>query len=156
MSDASYIPPRRIRGLVRRLGTELLVVNTEVSKAHCLNEIAGQIWLSCDGQNSVSQIARVLTKERGVHIDENTVWLALKQLRKERLLVHSPILPEEIAVSRRKLLRTMGAAAALALPVVTSIVIPLPAQAASCRPNFEPCTFNFQCCSRRCLRGLCR
>ena len=159
MSGASsYIPPRRVRALIRRLGAELLVVNTPSSKVHCLNEVAGRIWLLCDGHNSVSQIAEVLTKERESQIDEDMVWLALKQLRKARLLQASPIFPEKISVARRKLFRTMGSAAALALPAVASIVVPIPAEAASCRPNLSPCTSNAQCCSGHCnffFGGVC-
>ncbi len=153
--STSYIPPQRVRAVVRRLGTELLVVNTAAGKAHCLNEIAGQIWLLCDGQNSVAKIARELSKKRAFPVDQSIVLLGLKRLRKARLLPASPLSPQEISVSRRKLLRTMGAAAALALPAVASMVVPLPAQAASCRPHLSPCTFNAQCCSRLCVGGLC-
>jgi hypothetical protein len=58
-------------------------------------------------------------------------------------------------VTRRELIRRLGLAAAASLPLVTSIVAPTPAQAASCLPSGQPCTSSLQCCSAVCAGGAC-
>jgi hypothetical protein len=55
--------------------------------------------------------------------------------------------------SRREAIRSIGIAGAIALPLVTSLVAPTPARAASCLANGKPCVSNVQCCSGKCGTG---
>jgi hypothetical protein len=66
----------------------------------------------------------------GVRVDESVVLLALDELENAHLLVE-PTVPVEY-LSRRVAIRRIAIAAAIALPLVTSIVAPASVQTASC------------------------
>lgn len=154
-SDLSdYIPPKRTDAIVRQVDQEWLVLDSESNKAHCLNQTAARIWQLCDGNTSVAEMAARLQGSTETPVDETVVWLALKQLRNGGLLPKEIIFPKEARmVSRREAVRKIGIAAAVALPLVTTIVMPTPAQAATCLPNGRPCISNAQCCSGKCGTG---
>ena len=146
-----YVPPKRKDAIVRQVDGELLVLDVKTNKAHCLNQTASQVWALCDGQTSVAEMIRALSKEAATRVDEKIVWVPLAQLEKARLLPNGASLADEPGhVSRRDAVRKIGVAAALALPVVTSMVVPTVAQAASCKTIGQPCASNAECCS-----GLC-
>ena len=151
-----YVPPKRKEAIVRRLDEEWLILDTETNKAHCLNETAARVWWLCDGKISVAEIVASLRDDDESFPDETYVWFALKQLRKAGLLPREARFPDEAGlVSRRNAMRKIGVAAAFALPVVTSILVPTPAQAASCIHNGKPCILNPQCCTGKCRSGRC-
>jgi hypothetical protein len=58
-------------------------------------------------------------------------------------------------MSRREVVRALALTAAVAVPVVASIVAPTPAQAASCFPNGSGCETSAECCSGFCNLGVC-
>ena len=142
-------PTARHDGLViRELPEELLVYDSETHEAHCLNETAAAVWKQCDGRTSVPEIAAKLSATPGKDIDEDedVVWLALEDLWKRDLLVGAPAPDDEAAMSRSQLLRRGGIAAAVAVPVVMSVVAPKAAHAATCIPSGSPCTPNQSTC----------
>ena len=144
-------PQARVDCLTRKFGDEVLVYDQERNVGHCLNSTAAAAWKLCDGKNSASDLAKVMTRELSTSVDEPVVMLALEELSKARLLV------EEVRpvrrTSRRNAIRTLGIASAIALPIVTSLVAPTPARAASCFANGKPCASNAQCCSGKCGTG---
>ncbi|HEX9425153.1 MAG TPA: hypothetical protein VF899_18065 [Pyrinomonadaceae bacterium] len=85
-------------------------------------------------------------------VDEKLVWYAVDKFSKDNLLEKEIELPAFIipGMNRRQMVRTLGLAAVVAVPLVTSIVAPTPVQAATCLPPGAPCTTAAQCCS-----GLC-
>src|SRR6266513_2446331 len=86
-SLAQRPPMARKQGLlVETLPDEVLVYDLERKKAHCLNQTAALIWQLCDGQRSVSEIARALSAHMNTTIDEEVVWYGLKHLAQTRLL----------------------------------------------------------------------
>lgn len=142
--------------VVQELAEDLLVYDQDRFKAHCLNRTAALVWKHCDGQKSPKEIALALENEVGSPVAEEMVWLALGQLEKSRLLAGTVMLPEEQAgISRREVIRRVGIAAALALPMVTSIVAPKAVQAATCGGSGAPCTTGAQCCSGVCNALVC-
>ena len=145
-------PLARNEGLViKELPDELLIYDTETDRAHCLNETAAFVWLRCDGRKSLAEITRELRRKANAKLDDKIVWLALDQLSRNRLLIDSPAPPPTLqGINRRDMIRALGLTAAVAVPVVASIVAPRPAEAASCIPNGQPCQSAAQCCS-----GLC-
>ena len=145
-------PLARKEGLViRELPDEILIYDTETDRAHCLNETAAFVWQRCDGRKSLSEITRELSRKTNAKVDDQIVWLALDQLSRNRLLIDSPApLPTLQGINRREMVRALGLTAAIAVPVVASIVAPRPVEAASCIPNGQPCQSAAQCCS-----GLC-
>src|SRR5207302_9653560 len=84
-------------------------------------------------------------------VDEKIVWYALDQLGHDRLLEERPTLPVPLAgMTRRQHLRAIGKAAAVAVPLVTAVIAPRPAAAATKFPNGHSCT-----ASNQCLNGCC-
>ena len=150
-------PQARKEGLVvQELSGEVLVYDRERNKAHCLNSTAARVWEYCDGKTSVAQIARAIEGEINAPVDEDVIWLGVEQLSKTHLLEKGAKLPEhKSGLSRREVMKRIGLAAAVALPVVTSIIAPTAAQAANCIPSGQPCTTAAQCCSGLCPAGTC-
>jgi len=120
------------RLIVREIDGETLVYDCGRYAASCLNEFAARVWRECDGETSVAAIAAALGE------DERAVWLALHQLTKAQLLTEAIALPPDMsaAKSRREVAGRLGLGAAA---FVTSIVAPMPAQAQSCRTEFQSC-----------------
>jgi hypothetical protein len=153
-----YVPPKRKDAIVRQVDHKFLVLDTKTNKAHCLNQTADRVWALCDGETSVAEMVRALSEASGTQVDAKIVWMALGQLRKAGLLPKEPSFPDDPGLaSRREAVRKIGVAVALALPVVTSILVPTAAQAASCLQALQPCTSPSQCCSGICvaITNLC-
>jgi Coenzyme PQQ synthesis protein D (PqqD) len=151
------MPCARTEGLiVQTLPDEVLVYDLGRHKAHCLNHTAALIWKRCDGQTSMTEMVHLLAQEMKMPVPETVVWLALQQLGKARLLAEGVDGPgAEARMSRRQVMRRIGWAAAVTLPLVTSIVAPTAVEAATCLTTGFPCTSNAQCCSGLCVGFLC-
>lgn len=139
---------RRERLVVQEMPDEVLVYDLDRHKAHCLNRTAALVWQHCDGQNNVPQIARRLEKEFKTTVSEDVVYLALDQLGKDHLLEQRVQLPVAMGgLSRREVMRRVGIATAVALPVVISIMAPTAAHAVTCIPSGQACSPTVVCCS---------
>jgi hypothetical protein len=148
-SDA--IAPKRIEGVSRQVHDELLIYDPRTNRGHCLNQAAAAVWMACDGKSDVIQIVRDVRKKLRADFDERIVWMALAKLEKAGLLSQHGVLHSKgRLLSRRDVMRRIGTVAAVALPVITSILVPTAAQAASCFPLLHTCSNNGQCCSGRC------
>ena len=143
---ASVEPRARTSRLVTRdLGDELLVYDLDRHKAYCLNQVAMQVFRHCDGETTIPDMALRVGNALGLPVDEQAVSLGLVRLGKAHLL-DSPV-TQILHTSRREMLRTLGRAAAVVVPLVTAITVPTSAQAASgCIPFGSPCTGPGQCC----------
>ena len=111
----------------------MLVYDEEGHRAHCLNRTAALVWKSCDGRTNVPAIAERVGAQLSAPVSEEVVWLALDQLAEFELLTareSSSPRPSNL-MSRRKLLKRLGVAAAVTLPLVTSVVSPTAAEAQS-------------------------
>ena len=152
-------PKARAEGLVvRELAEEVLVYDLDTHKAVCLNSTAAAVWRLCDGRRTAAEIRRTLEKSADGPVPEEIVWLALEQLGRDRLLDARVPRPAELAgISRRELMRRVGLTAAVALPVIASIVAPTSADAASCIPQGGACQESAQCCSGlNCVGSTCQ
>src|ERR1700687_1560216 len=151
--NAGDIPRARREGLViQELPDEVLVYDRERDKAHCLNQTAALVWGYCDGKTPVPMMARHLERDLNTNkVDERIVWYALDQLSKDHLLEEGFVAPTLLGgMTRRQMVRAMGVAAVIAVPLVTSLVAPTPAQAATCFPSGTNCSSGAQCCSGSC------
>jgi hypothetical protein len=150
------LPKARRKGLVvHEFSDEVVIYDLESNQAHCLNHTSGFIWRNCDGRTSVAKLAKMLGDQVHTSVDEEVVWLALDQLASFDLLQERISLPFGMTkISRRQVVRTLGAAALLA-PLVTSIVAPTAAQAATCLPEGSGCLVDGDCCSFNCNVGVC-
>jgi Coenzyme PQQ synthesis protein D (PqqD) len=146
-------PRARADCLSREFGNEVLVYDLQRDVGHCLNSTAAAAWKLSDGSSSPSEIARALSRQLSARVDEAVVLLALDQLANAHLLVGSEVPVRRL--SRRVAIRRIGVAAAIVLPLVTSLVAPTAAQTASCLHNLQPCTANAQCCSNLCVANRC-
>ena len=141
--------------IVKEVDGEVLVYDLKTDQAHCLNNTAAKVWKNCDGEKSVSDITAALSIDSGTPVDEGVVWLALNQLETFALLDKAPTAPSAFAgVSRRQLMRVLGVAA-IALPVVSKILAPTAAEAASKFPPNTCCVNNGDCASNSCAPCTC-
>ena len=136
--------------LVYKLGEEeTIVYDLERSRAHCLNRTAALVWQHCTGDMRLEAIKQRLQKELSTPVTEEMVLLALKQLNRAHLLKERVNLPlHTVGLSRRTLLQRLGKAAAISLPLVTSIVAPTAVQAGGTLSLCcgEPCLGDGGCC----------
>jgi len=156
--NAERMPRARQVGLIiEDLQGEVLVYDCERDKAHCLNQTAALVWKYCDGKTTVTSIAHQLERDLNLNrVDEKIVWYALDQLSKDHLLEQGSVpLAMLGGLTRRQMVRTLGVAAVIAVPLVTSIVVPTAQAATSCVSNGGPCTSSAQCCSGVCNAGTC-
>jgi len=87
---------------------------------------------------------------------EQIVGITLAQLNQAHLLespVASPVFGN--AVSRRQLIKAVGIAALVGLPVVSTIIAPTAARASTCLASGQGCSTSAQCCSGLCSTGTC-
>ena len=149
MTDSSSRLPRRTQGgastgarfplarstgiLVEKLDDETLVYDLATHEAHCLNRAAALVWDRSDGETSMDALAGLLP-EVDLPPRVDLVRLALDDLDRAGLLAEYPAPTPKKTISRREIVRALGATAGMTLlfPAVSSVVAPLAAQAASC------------------------
>jgi hypothetical protein len=142
-------PRAREQGLVvRELDGELLIYDREHDVAHCLKGIQAAVWKNSDGVTPVADIVTVVGRQLGTPVDEYAVYRALADLSKNELLDHrTPDSREQDGMSRRDMMARTGLAAAAAIPVITSLMVPGSALAAGpCTQQGGTCTSSSQCC----------
>ena len=123
MND-SQKPIARKEGLViQEMPDEILVYDTETNKAHCLNSTAAFVWQACNGKNSVSDIARLFGSQAKSPVQEDFIWLAIDQLNENNLL-EKEFKANFNGQSRRNVIKKIGLAAVISLPLVSSLVAP--------------------------------
>jgi uncharacterized membrane protein YgcG len=125
-------PRARRDGLeIEELADETIVYDEVATRVHCLNRSASLVWRYCDGDTEVVAMAGRLGADLGEPVDDTVVLFALRQLAERDLLEAADDVPRGSVTSRRQLLKGMGFAAAVAVPLVTSLSAPAAAAAAS-------------------------
>ena len=149
-------PTARNNGLVvQEMPDEVLVYDLDTNKAHCLNQSAAFVWKSCNGTNSVADIVREFEASGKGAVSEDFIWLALDQLGENNLL-EGAVAPRFAGQSRRQVLKTIGLASMVALPVIASLVAPQKALGGAsciCQGNANCATLS--CPSTVCTTGSC-
>lgn len=119
--------------VVHQVDKELLLYDLRINKAFCLNETSALVWQLCDGQSSLADISKAVGKKLSAPSNEGLVWLALEQLKKEKLIENEVTAPTGFeGLSRREVIRQVGFASMVAIPVVASVIAPTAAAAQSC------------------------
>ena len=135
MSPANEIKPKSLsldQFVVEDLGSELMIYDQKRKRAFCLNQKAAFIWQRCDGKTTLSELATELARSSGATIDEKVVRFALQSLLQDGLLEPSsfePVVP--IGMTRRQVMQKIDVRAALALPLVTALMVATPKAHAS-------------------------
>jgi hypothetical protein len=146
MNNSQFPMARKTGLVVQEMPDELLVYDLDSNKAHCLNQTAAFVWKSCDGSNSVADITELFVSEGGSKISEDLVWLAIDQLNENQLL-EKEMRSSFAGQSRRDVIKKIGLASMVAIPIVASLVAPQSALAASsclC-PSGATCTGDLEC-----------
>ena len=146
----SKITNRTENILVQNLAGETMIYDLLINKAYVLNETLAFVWKSCDGTKSVEDIRANAAAKFGNEVPKEFVYLSLKQLDEHNLLKNIAPTLDLTTMSRRSLVRKVGLATAIALPMISSLVAPEAANAAStgaCIPFDDPCTPTDTCCT---------
>jgi len=123
MNNPQFPSARKTGLVVQDMPDEVLVYDLDSNKAHCLNKSAAFIWKSCDGNTSVSDIAQAFEAHSGDAVSEDFVWLAIDQLNTNSLLEKN-ITTKFKGQSRRDVIKKIGLASVIAIPIVASLVTP--------------------------------
>jgi len=141
--------------VVQELKDETLIYDLKTNRAYCLNETSALVWQLCDGRRTTSEISDELSVRLKALVTEEFVWLAIGQLDKDGLLdgeIENPF----GGLTRREVIRKVGFASVVGLPMVSSMVAPRASMAQSgLLANCDgPCTAGSQCFSGICGPSL--
>jgi hypothetical protein len=123
MSETNKPLARQTGVVVQDMPDEVLIYDLDLNKAHCLNRSAALVWRSCDGNRSVADIVKEFQAEGVGEVSEDFVWLAVDQLT-EKGLLQNEVPPRFRGQSRRQMIKTIGLASTVLLPVIASLVAP--------------------------------
>ena len=130
--------------VVQDLGKETFIYDLENDKVFSLNETSAFVWNKLDGKTSVADLALELSGNFDQPANEDLVWLAIDELRKFDLLEKESLPKAMSKVKRREVIKRIGLASMIALPVISMLIAPTALQAASgglaaaCQPCVSP------------------
>jgi hypothetical protein len=142
--------------VVQEMPDEVLLYDLRRHKAHCLNKTAALIWQHCDGQTTVTEMAKRVQREAGPAVDEDVIQYALGKLGEADLLAERPDPGATRGLSRRQMVKRLGGLALV--PAVLSLVSPPAAQAQSVITTTKKvavgqCVQNPEQCLESCCTG---
>ena len=112
--------------VVQEAGDELLVYDMTIHKAFNLNETSRVVFQACDGRTTFAELK---AKHK---FSDDLIFLAIDELKRADLLAPDQnYLSPHAGVSRREVIRRVGFASVIALPIIASIIAPPAAAAAS-------------------------
>lgn len=124
---------RNVDIVIQNVGQEVLIYDLKTHKTYNLNETAAIVYKACDGKTSVDKL-----KEKHKFTDE-IIFLALEDFKRETLLAdNSSFVSPFSGMSRREVIKKVGLASLIALPIISSIIAPTSAMAASGGPCVAP------------------
>jgi hypothetical protein len=129
--------------VVQELDGEVMIYDLAKDRAFCLNETSALVWQACDGTKTTAEITEFISRETNSQANEDLIWFALDQLKKENLIVKETAVPSPFeGMGRREVIKKVGLSTLLALPVIMSLTSPTAAQTASTCVPFGACTCN--------------
>lgn len=143
--------------VVQELASEILIYDLRADRAVCLNETSALVYNLCDGTKTPAEIRGSIEQKLKSNVPEELIWLALYQLKKEDLLANGKeIVPKFNGMSRRRVIKKIGLACAVALPLITGLVAPTAAQAQSTCTTSNDCPSPSTLCQiATCVYGNC-
>ena len=121
----NILPKGRTTNITEQeLNGELLVYDLINNKALSLNETSKRVFQSCDGQTSFEEL-----KDKYQFTDD-LIFLTLEKLHGENLL-ESEVKTPFAGLSRREVIKRVGLGTMVALPVISGLIAPTAASAAS-------------------------
>jgi hypothetical protein len=127
--------------IVRQVGDELIVYDPKTHMAHCLNQTAALVYQAVDESTDVAALSVEVRRLHQVELQHDVILAILEQLDKAGLIKGARPTSLEVQ-SRRTTMRAVGLAALA--PIVASLVVPTPAEAANtCIPQASCTAANF-------------
>jgi hypothetical protein len=109
-----------------------MVYDQKRNRAFCLNQKAALVFQYCDGKTTVAGIAARLAQTLDEPVGEKVVQFALQSLSQDGLLEPSDFPPIVAAsMTRREVMQKIGVRTAVALPIVTALLVATPKAHAS-------------------------
>lgn len=141
--------------VVQEMEKEILIYDLKDDKAFCLNETSAMIYQLCNGKRTITEIADAMSIKLNKLVSEDLVWLALDKLKQDDLLEKSGEFEIDFkGLARRQVIKKVGFASMIALPIISSIVAPPAAHAASALGVlFAACTSPSDCASNFCTQA---
>jgi hypothetical protein len=148
-------PKTRYSNIVQQeLGSEVLIYDLIGNKAFCLNRTSALVYQLADGTKTVAEIGDLMSVRMKTKVPEDLVWFALNELGTNNLLENEAEVSNHFAgLSRREIVKRVGLASMVLLPVISSLVAPPASQAASggfapgSRTVGQTCTTSPECAS---------
>ena len=141
--------------VIQEFPNEILIYDLITNNALCLNQTLATVYELADGTKTASEISRVMTGRLKIFVSEDVIWLALDRLRENNLLEESAAIKIDFGgLSRREIVKKIGLASMIAIPVISSIIAPRSIEAASCVDNGGRCNFDGSFTQGSCCSGL--
>lgn len=123
------LPPTRNENIVvQEAGVETLIYDLTTNKAYCLNETTAKVFHACGNNRTFADL------RREHNFTDDLIYLTLDELAANNLIADYQS-NYFSGLSRREVIRKVGLATMVALPVISSLVAPQAAHAASACVN---------------------
>lgn len=146
------LPQVRTAGIIEQeISRELLVYDLQINKAYNLNETLRTVYRAC-GKLTFDEF------KRQSKFSDDLIYLALDELKANNLL-EGDVKNHFGGLPRREVIKKVGLASMVALPVISSLVAPIAAQAQSalrCVSNSDCPPSNISCQDNLCAGGTCQ
>lgn len=130
----SDFPKAIVKDIVlQEINNELFIYHLKTDQAFCLNETSALVFNLSTGTNSIKQIKETIENLINKSFPEEIIWLALEQLADNNLLEDgNKFINKANSISRRRIIKKIGLSTMVALPLISSVVVPTAVQAGSC------------------------
>lgn len=128
------LPKTRTDNLLEQnLDKETLIYDLTADKAFNLNETSTIVYRACCQNLTFKEL------KRESKLTDELIYLALDELKRNDLITDENYVSPFAGMSRREVIKNVGLASMVALPVITGLVTPTAANAASnCPDPFTP------------------
>ena len=122
----SKLPQTKTENIVvQDVGDEILIYNLILNKAFCLgDETSALVYNACDGKTEFEDF------KRQHNFPDDLIFFALDELQKQNLIENNYVSPLK-RMKRREVIKKLGLATMVVLPIIAAITAPAAVQAAS-------------------------
>lgn len=120
------LPKARNTDIIEQnLGNELLIYDLQINRAYTLNETSMKVYRACNGKQTFEDI------RNSYQFNDELIHLALSGLQEINLITDYKSSDYFAGLSRREIIKKVGLATMIALPMIVSLTAPKSSQAAS-------------------------
>lgn len=119
------LPVARTADLIEQeADKELLIYDLSINKAYSLNETSKNVFQACNGKTSFEEL------KRKYNYTDDLIHLTLGELKKNNFIETEYVSPFA-GMNRREVIRRIGLTSMIVLPVISTLLAPIAADAAS-------------------------